>query len=296
MVLQGDRRRLHQNHLALGRVVRHRTNSPDEHEAEHQKPTPWLRGFWGTVTSITLADIAFSIDSILAAVATSGRFPAHFGDRGKLLIVLTGGILGIITMRFVVRYFLILLERFPGLEAGAYYLVAWIGLKLLISGFHQGELLGFHIPEPLFWVVMLGITAVSLVVKRRARRGSEAQLAESLDLLDSAGQESGEAQGDQSEIAGELRRQSERRTEEPLGTEKAACPRISIRDEPFVPFTPSHASMRPTAEFDSNSSRNRHEHRAELHQSTRVFSLLTVLGATPHWTAISAGVLPINVS
>ena len=29
---------------------------------------------------------------------------------------------------------------------------------------------------------------------------------------------------------------------------------------------------------------------------TRVFSLLTVLGATPHWSAISAGDLPINVS
>ncbi len=51
--------------------------------------------------------------------------------------MLIGGVLGIITMRFVVRYFLILLERFPGLEEGAYYLVAWIGLKLLLSGFHQ---------------------------------------------------------------------------------------------------------------------------------------------------------------
>ena len=77
--------------------------------------------------------------------------------------------LGIITMRFVVRYFLILLERFPGLEEGAYYLVAWIGLKLLISGFHQGRYLGFHIPERLFWVVMLLIAGVSLVVKPRAR-------------------------------------------------------------------------------------------------------------------------------
>ena len=68
-------------------------------------------------------------------------FPAHFGDTGKFSIVLIGGVLGIITMRFVVRYFLILLERFPGLEEGAYYLVAWIGLKLLISGFHHG---GIH--------------------------------------------------------------------------------------------------------------------------------------------------------
>ena len=199
-------------YLALAHFLRHRGNSADEREAESSKPTPWLRGFWGTVTSITLADIAFSIDSILTAVATAEGFPAHFGDRGKLFIVLTGGILGIITMRFVVRYFLILLERFPGLEEGAYYLVAWIGLKLLISGFHQGELLGFHIPEPLFWAVMLGITAVSLVTKPRARRGSEAQLAESLDLLDSTEQESGEVQG----------KQSDRRTEEPPGTEKPA--------------------------------------------------------------------------
>ena len=199
-------------YLALAHFLRHRGDSADEREAESPKPTPWLRGFWGTVTSITLADIAFSIDSILTAVATAEGFPAHFGDRGKLFIVLTGGILGIITMRFVVRYFLILLDRFPGLEEGAYYLVAWIGLKLLISGFHQGELLGFHIPEPLFWVVMLAITAVSLVVKPRARRGSDAQLAESLDLLDSAEQESGEVHG----------KQSDRRTEEPPGTEKPA--------------------------------------------------------------------------
>ena len=66
-------------------------------------------------------------------------FPARFGTGGKLFIVFTGGVLGIITMRFVVRYFLILLERFPGLEEGAYYLVAWIGLKLMISGFHSGK-------------------------------------------------------------------------------------------------------------------------------------------------------------
>jgi predicted tellurium resistance membrane protein TerC len=105
--------------------------------------------------------------------------------------VLIGGVLGIITMRFVVRYFLILLERFPGLEEGAYYLVAWIGLKLVLSGYHQfisevPELkhLAFHIPEPLFWVVMLLIAAVSLVIKPRARPGTESELAETRDLLD----------------------------------------------------------------------------------------------------------------
>ncbi len=95
------------------------------------------RGFWKTVTSVTLADIAFSIDSILAAVAMADSFPNRFGPNWKLVIVYVGGVLGIITMRFVVSYFVILLERFPGLAEGAYFLVAWIGVKLLASGIHD---------------------------------------------------------------------------------------------------------------------------------------------------------------
>jgi len=144
-----------------------------------------LRGFWGTVTSITMADIAFSVDSILAAVAMAEGFPNRFGYTGKLSIVFVGGVLGIITMRFVVRYFLILLDRFPGLAEGAYYLVAWIGLKLLISGLYTPGYLPFHIPEPVFWAGMLLIAVVSLLVKPRAKADEETEASESLELLDS---------------------------------------------------------------------------------------------------------------
>jgi len=154
-----------------------------------------LGGFWGTVTSITMADIAFSIDSILAAVAMAESFPERFGDRGKLFIVFTGGVLGIITMRFVVRYFLILLERFPGLSEGAYYLVAWIGLKLLISGFHDGKYLGFHIPELVFWAGMIMIAVASLLVKSRPSAGRSASMSESLDLLESEEETHVESEG-----------------------------------------------------------------------------------------------------
>jgi YkoY family integral membrane protein len=142
-----------------------------------------LHGFWGTVTSVTLADIAFSIDSILAAVAMADDFP--FGDNGKLFIVFTGGVLGIITMRFVVRYFLILLDKFPGLAEGAYYLVAWIGLKLTVSGFHQANYIGFQIPEALFWSVMILIALISLFVGRRPKSGDGTDVSRSLDLFDS---------------------------------------------------------------------------------------------------------------
>jgi YkoY family integral membrane protein len=155
-------------------------------ESDNQAPGSrrWLHGFWGTVTSITMADIAFSLDSILAAVAVADSFPIRFGDRGKLFIVLVGGVLGIITMRFLVRPFVSLLDRFPGLAEGAYYLVAWIGLKLLISGFHDAKYLDFHIEEWLFWVGMLLIAVVSLLVKPRTTAQEAASMSESRDLLD----------------------------------------------------------------------------------------------------------------
>jgi YkoY family integral membrane protein len=179
-------------YLALSHFYRRRYSSSHSGDDQTAAPGGWLRSFWGTVTSITVADIAFSIDSILAAVGMAEGFPDHFGEWAKFSIVLIGGVLGIITMRFVVRYFLILLERFPGLEEGAYYLVAWIGLKLVLSGYHQfiskvPELkhLAFHIPEPLFWVVMLLIAAVSLAKKPGARLAAEtSELAETRDLLD----------------------------------------------------------------------------------------------------------------
>jgi YkoY family integral membrane protein len=169
-------------YLAISHFVRHRASTHLEGGGPVSKPSGWLQGFWGTVTSITLTDIAFSIDSILAAVAMADGFPARFGNGGKLFIVFTGGVLGIITMRFVVRYFMILLERFPGLEEGAYYLVAWIGLKLTISGFHDGQFIPVHIPERVFWVVLLLIAALSLVIKPRNHSRGEPPLSESLDL------------------------------------------------------------------------------------------------------------------
>jgi YkoY family integral membrane protein len=143
----------------------------------------WFRGFWGTVALVTLTDIAFSIDSIVAAVGMADDFPARFGDRGKYFIVLTGGILGIITMRFVVRYFVLLLDRFPGLAEGAYCLVAWIGLKLTISGLFDAKFLGFHIPEVVFWPVMILIMILSFFIRPKGPTQETHDASEQLDDL-----------------------------------------------------------------------------------------------------------------
>ncbi len=134
---------------------------------ESTKSTRFGKGFWGTVVSVEVADIAFSIDSILAAMAMAVSLE-RLGENWKLGTVYLGGILGIITMRFVAGYFIILLDRFSGLAAGAYVLVAWIGLKLIGSGLHDyREDLPLEMPEWFFWGGMLLIVAASLVYKPR---------------------------------------------------------------------------------------------------------------------------------
>jgi len=81
--------------------------------------------FWGTVAVIELTDVAFAVDSILAAMALAGS------RQEKLWVVITGGILGVVLMRFAAAIFVRLLERFPRFEVSAYLLVIVIGLKLL---------------------------------------------------------------------------------------------------------------------------------------------------------------------
>jgi YkoY family integral membrane protein len=124
---------------------------------------PFGGGFWGTVLSVELADIAFSIDSILAAVAAADKLP--IGPTGRYWVVVVGGFLGILTMRFVAGYFIILLDKFRGLEQGAYGLVAWIGLNLVTGGLHDGEWIRFEMNQWVFWIGMLAIVVMGLLYK-----------------------------------------------------------------------------------------------------------------------------------
>ena len=70
--------------------------------------------------------MVFSIDSILVAVAMSP----------KIWVVITGGILGIVAMRLVVGQLLVLVQRYPALVDGAFIIIAWVGIKLLLEYLH----------------------------------------------------------------------------------------------------------------------------------------------------------------
>jgi len=82
-----------------------------------------LSAFWSTVVAVEITDIVFSVDSIAAAVALSD----------KLWVLILGGLLGILAMRFAAQGFVRLLEVFPRLETAAFIAVAVIGLKLLLE-------------------------------------------------------------------------------------------------------------------------------------------------------------------
>lgn len=87
----------------------------------HAKRWFGLSAFWSTVVAVELTDIVFSVDSIAAAVALSD----------KIWVLILGGLLGILAMRFAAQGFVSLLHKFPGLEGAAFAAVAFIGLKLL---------------------------------------------------------------------------------------------------------------------------------------------------------------------
>jgi YkoY family integral membrane protein len=139
-------------------------------------------GFWSTVAVIELTDIAFAIDSILAAMALVGSAPAgHVGPHPKLWVVITGGMLGVILMRFAAVLFIKLLDKFPRFETTAYLLVTVIGLKLVADwalntpehphrvDFHSASNPAFWI----FWISMVVSCAVGFIPSKRRPAGHE---------------------------------------------------------------------------------------------------------------------------
>lgn len=116
--------------------------SSGKHDASDAASGKQRQGFWKTVLMIELMDIAFAVDSILAAVALTPKF----------WLIFTGGFLGVILMRFAAQVFLKLLHRFPGFETTAYLLVLVIGVKVILEGLDLPGLDFHSASSPAFWV------------------------------------------------------------------------------------------------------------------------------------------------
>jgi YkoY family integral membrane protein len=124
-----------------------------------QPARPWLglTAFWATVVKVELTDIVFAVDSILVAVAMSK----------KTWVIVTGGILGIIAMRLVIGKLLTIVRRYPAIVDGAFVIIAWVGVKLLIEYLHSIGWVHFEVNKWLSFGFILLIFTVAYVYARR---------------------------------------------------------------------------------------------------------------------------------
>jgi YkoY family integral membrane protein len=121
--------------------------------------TPWmgLTAFWATVVKVELTDVVFAVDSILVAVAMSP----------KTWVVITGGILGIVTMRMVIGKLLTLVRRYPALVDGAFIIIAWVGVKLLLEYLSTMGIIHLEINKWFSFSLIVIIFVISYLYARR---------------------------------------------------------------------------------------------------------------------------------
>jgi YkoY family integral membrane protein len=141
-------------------TFQHFFRSGTAEERSKPKPArPWLglSALWGTILKVELVNIAFSVDSILVAVAMSP----------KTWVVLTGGLIGIVAMRVVIARLLAVVRRYPAIVDGAFIIIALVGLKLLMEYAAAKEWIQFEVPK---WASLAAIVVTFVVAYLYARR------------------------------------------------------------------------------------------------------------------------------
>jgi tellurite resistance protein TerC len=126
-----------------------RLQSATEQEGD-EKPK---RGFWGVVVALNLADLAFSLDNVVAAVALSDHF----------WVVVLGVAVGMLVIRFAATMFTRLISWEPALEHAAYLLLFAIGGQLIFERMTEIE-----IHDWMRFVISLAIIGLVLLFARIA--------------------------------------------------------------------------------------------------------------------------------
>lgn len=112
-------------------------------EHEDGKPVPVANTLWQVVLLVSLTDLAFSLDSVTAAVAVAQ----------ETWLVLLGGVIGIIALRFLAGLFIEWLGIFTNLEPAGYLIVMVVGLRLLVKVVAES-----YVPPE--WVMLACIGAI----------------------------------------------------------------------------------------------------------------------------------------
>ncbi|HWG89678.1 MAG TPA: hypothetical protein VNZ52_02415 [Candidatus Thermoplasmatota archaeon] len=104
-----------------------------------------MSAFWSTVLLVELADVAFALDQVLAAVAFVGN------DTHKLWVLILASMVAILLLRLSAYYMGRLMEWFPQLEDIAYAVVGFVGVKLCLEY--------WHIEIPKMWAISVTLGA-----------------------------------------------------------------------------------------------------------------------------------------
>jgi YkoY family integral membrane protein len=115
--------------------------SSNDSEDDHHGPQ--FASLWQAIPMIAVTDLAFSLDSVTTAIALADN----------RWLVVTGGVIGIITLRFMAGLFMRWLEVYPRLQDAGYVTVALVGLRLLVKVFNDSLV-------PPQWVMVMAIATV----------------------------------------------------------------------------------------------------------------------------------------
>ncbi|MER3435085.1 MAG: hypothetical protein C4288_17120 [Leptolyngbya sp. ERB_1_1] len=99
--------------------------SKEEKEGAHHGPR--FSSLWQAIPLIALTDLAFSLDSVTTAIAVSQ----------ETWLILVGGTIGIMALRFMAGLFIVWLEEFTYLEDAGYITVSFVGIRLLLRVFND---------------------------------------------------------------------------------------------------------------------------------------------------------------
>ncbi|NJM45392.1 MAG: DUF475 domain-containing protein [Alkalinema sp. RU_4_3] len=132
-------------------VYQYFSSKQEEGDAdEHHGPR--FNSLWQAIPVIAFTDLAFSLDSVTTAIAVSQ----------DTWLIMLGGTIGIIALRFMASLFIKWLAEYDHLEDAGYMTVAIVGFKLLLRVFNDSL-----VPPEWVTIVLVGLLFVWGFSKRK---------------------------------------------------------------------------------------------------------------------------------
>jgi YkoY family integral membrane protein len=100
-------------------------SSPKGEDDQHKEPE--FANVWQAIPVIAVTDLAFSLDSVTTAIAISD----------KTWLVVAGGTIGVITLRFMAGLFIRWLDEYAHLADAGYATVTLVGLRLMMRAIND---------------------------------------------------------------------------------------------------------------------------------------------------------------